>query len=62
MPERVVPKRIAELKKQLQEVRRTSLEATRRGDFMRVARLTAQAAELNRAIREAEGLAFEGVF
>lgn len=43
------------LKRELQQVRNQSLEATRRGDFMRVARLTSQAAQLNRAIIEAEG-------
>lgn len=42
------------LKRELQQVRSQSLEATRQGDFMRVARCTSQAARLNRAIMEAE--------
>lgn len=45
---------IAALKKELAEVRAASMEATRRGDFMKVARCTSQAAQLNRAIMEAE--------
>lgn len=44
------------LKRDLQQVRTQSLEATRKGDFMRVARLTAQAAQLNREIMECEGI------
>lgn len=33
-----------------------SLEATRKGDYRRVAKLTAQAGDLNREIMEAQGL------
>ena len=46
---------ITAMKRELQEVRQASLKATRDGDFMKVARLTAQAAQLNRAIMDAEG-------
>jgi hypothetical protein len=44
------------LKRELEEVRRASLAATRRGDFMRVARLNSQAQGLSRALAEAEGI------
>jgi hypothetical protein len=43
------------LKRSLQEIRRQSLEATRQGDFMRVARLTAKAAQVNKEIMDVEG-------
>lgn len=43
------------MKRELQQVRQHSLDATRRGDFMRVAALTSQAARLNRSIMDAEG-------
>jgi hypothetical protein len=42
------------VKAELQEIRRQSLEATRKGDFMKVARLTASAAKLNKEIMDAE--------
>ena len=45
------------LKRNLQEIRRQSLDATRQGDFMKVARLTAKAAQINREIMDAEGRA-----
>lgn len=44
------------LKRELGEVRRASLFATRRGDFMRVARLNAQAQGISKALAEAEGI------
>jgi hypothetical protein len=44
------------LKRELQEVRRASLSATRRGDFMRVARLNSQAQGLSKSLAEAEGI------
>ena len=49
------------LKLQLQRVRRESLEATRVGDFRKVAKLTTEAAGLNRAIGEAQGLLLLGL-
>jgi hypothetical protein len=45
---------INQLKEELKQVRHLSLAASRKGDFMRVARCTSQAAQLNRAIMEAE--------
>ena len=48
--------KLASLRRDLDSVRRASLSATRRGDFMRVAKLTSQAATINRAIMDAEGL------
>ena len=45
---------VENLKRELEEVRRCSLVATRRGDFMRVARLTPKAAQINKAIMDAE--------
>jgi hypothetical protein len=47
---------IENLKRELAGVRRASLQATRKGDFMRLARLTSMAQSLNRAIMNAEGL------
>lgn len=47
---------IESLRENLRHVRQESLEATRQGDFRKVARLTTQAANLNRAILEAQGL------
>jgi hypothetical protein len=44
------------LKRELEEVRRASLTATRRGDYMRIARLNAQAAGLSKSLAEAEGI------
>jgi hypothetical protein len=45
---------IKALKKKLQENRQASLDATRQGDFLKVARLTTQSAQINRQIMEAE--------
>ena len=47
---------MAHLKRELEDVRRASLVATRRGDFMRVARLNSQAQDLSKALAEAEGM------
>ncbi|MBM3834455.1 MAG: hypothetical protein FJ403_14530 [Verrucomicrobia bacterium] len=47
------------LRSELQQVRKASLLATRENDFRKVARLTAQAASLNKAIIEAQGLLAE---
>lgn len=45
---------INQMKAELKKVRDTSLAASRNGDFMTVARMTSQAAQLNRAIMAAE--------
>jgi hypothetical protein len=55
MTAKVTPEIITSLKRELQQVRQQSLLATRQGDFMKVARLTAQAARLNKSIMDAEG-------
>lgn len=50
---------IENLRQELQQVRKASLMATRENDYRKVARLTAQAASLNKAIIEAQGLLAE---
>ena len=55
MTAKVTPEIITSLRRELQHVRQQSLAATRQGDFMKVARLTAQAARLNKSIMDAEG-------
>ena len=55
MTAKVTPDIITSLKRELHQVRQQSLLATRQGDFMKVARLTAQAARLNKSIMDAEG-------
>lgn len=47
---------VANLKRELDEVRRASLIATRRNDVMRIGKLNAQAAGLSKALAEAEGI------
>jgi hypothetical protein len=44
--------KVASLKVELSKVRHKSLEATRQNDFRRIACLTVQAAQLNKALRE----------
>jgi hypothetical protein len=61
MNKTVAPKRIEKLREHLQEIRRASLIATRQGDYMRIGKLTAEAASLNKAIVEAEGLVMVGL-
>jgi hypothetical protein len=51
----ISPELITTLKRELQQVRQQSLQATRQGDFMKVARLTTVAAQLNKSIMDAEG-------
>jgi hypothetical protein len=51
---------ISNLKRELQEIRQASLKATRDGDFMRVARLTTVAAQINKSIMDAEGQLLAG--
>lgn len=55
MTAKITPNLISSLKRELQTVRQQSLQATRQGDFMKVARLTAHAARLNKSIMDAEG-------
>lgn len=52
---KITPETITSLKRELQQVRQASLQATRIGDFMKVARLTAVAARINKSIMDAEG-------
>jgi hypothetical protein len=47
---------VESLKRELEDVRRAALAATRRGDFMRVARLNSQAQGLSKALAGAEGI------
>jgi hypothetical protein len=46
---------LMKLTQRLQRIQREWLIASRKGDFRAVARLTAETAQVNRAIREAEG-------
>ena len=55
MTAKVTPEIITSLKRELHHIRQQSLMATRQGDFMKVARLTAHAARLNKSIMDAEG-------
>ena len=55
MTTKVTTETITTLKRELQQVRQASLQATRMGDFMKVARLTAAAARINKSIMDAEG-------
>jgi hypothetical protein len=52
---KITPELITTLKRELQQIRQQSLQATRQGDFMKVARLTTVAAQLNKSIMDAEG-------
>lgn len=54
MTNKLTPEKIESMRQQLGVVRKASLEATRHGDFMQVARLTTQAARINKAILDAE--------
>ena len=54
MNSKITPEKIESLRNELSQVRQASLLATRKGDFMRVARLTPKAAQINKAIMDAE--------
>ncbi|MDX1952783.1 MAG: hypothetical protein SFY81_11420 [Verrucomicrobiota bacterium] len=54
MSTKITPDTINHLKQELQQVRKASLHATRIGDFMKVARLTTEAARINKSIMDAE--------
>ncbi len=51
---KITPQTIENLRNELTQIRKASLHATRTGDFMRVARLTTQAARINKSIMDAE--------
>jgi hypothetical protein len=55
MKSKITPAYIENLRTDLNQVRQASLSATRNNDFMRVARLTSQAAQINKAIMDAQG-------
>ena len=46
--------RVEELKSELTKIRHECLLATRQNDYRRIAQLTMQAAQLNKALREME--------
>jgi hypothetical protein len=52
---KISPDVIHTLRRELQHVRQASLSATREGNFRKVARLTLQAAHINKSIMDAEG-------
>lgn len=55
MKSKITPALIENLRNDLNQVRQASLSATRNNDFMRVARLTSKAAQINKAIMDAQG-------
>lgn len=55
MKNKITPQHIASMRSNLSEVRQASMKATRNGDFMRVARLSVEAARINKSISDAEG-------
>ena len=56
MKQTVNERDLEKLKQQLNDVRRASLAANKRGDYRLVGKLTCEAAQINRSIQEAEGL------
>jgi len=52
---KISPNVIHALRRELQYVRQASLSATREGNFRKVARLTLQAAQINKSIMDVEG-------
>ena len=54
MSNKITPQLIESLRNELTQIRKQSLHATRNGDFMKVARLTTQAARINKSIMDAE--------
>ena len=55
MKSKITPAFIENLRNDLYQVRQASLHASRNNDFMRVARLTSKAAQINKAIMDAQG-------
>lgn len=49
--------KLENMRSQLRELRRNALEASRKGDALKAARISAEAVKLNKAILQAEGLA-----
>jgi hypothetical protein len=54
MTSKATPEKVQSLRNELTQIRQASLHASRNGDFMRVARLTPRAAQINKAIMDAE--------
>ena len=54
MTSKITPEKVESLRHELSQIRQASLQASRKGDFMRVARLTPRAAQINKAIMDAE--------
>jgi len=55
MNSKITLENIGSMRNTLSQVRRASMHAARAGNFMRVARLTTQAAQINKSIMDAEG-------
>jgi len=55
MKSKITPALIENLRNDLTQIRQASLHASRNNDFMRVARLTSKAAQINKAIMDAQG-------
>ena len=55
MKSKITPATIENLRNDLNQIRQASLHATRNNDFMRVARLTSKASQINKAIMDAQG-------
>jgi hypothetical protein len=53
--QKVTKKEIEDLQRELVAVRTASIDATRQGNFMKVARLTAVTARINKTIMTLEG-------
>ena len=55
MKSKITPETIIGLRNELSQVRQASMNATRTNDFMKVARLTSRAAQINKSIMDAQG-------
>jgi len=55
MKSKITPATIENLRNELNQIRQASLHASRNNDFMRVARLTSKAAQINKSIMDAQG-------
>lgn len=55
MKSKITPQTIENLRGDLNRIRQQSLNASRVGDFMTVARLTSKTAQINKAIMDAQG-------
>lgn len=54
MSSKATPEKVQSLRNELTQIRQASLHAARNNDFMRVARLTPKAAQINKAILDLE--------